>query len=86
MSVATIHHVAKDSPVQNITIERYGEHEAKDLATGKGFSACIYGQDDADQGWIFWLDETARPCVYFPNREPSGAVLEPHVSLVPVAA
>lgn len=68
--------------MQNITIERYGEHEAKDLSTGRGFSACIYGQDDAGAGWIFWLDESGRPAVYFPNREPSGAVMEPQIPLV----
>jgi hypothetical protein len=72
--------------MQNITIERYGEHEAKNSVTGEGFSACISGQDDTGAGWVFWLDETGRPCVYFPNREPSGAVLEPQISLLPVAA
>lgn len=72
--------------MQNITIERYGETEAKDLATGRGFSACIYGKDDTDRGWIFWLDETGRPCVYYGAREESGAVLGQPVDLLPVAA
>lgn len=67
--------------MQNITIERYGEDEAKNLETGKGFSACIYGQDDNGAGWIFWLDETGRPTEYYPNREESGAVLEPRIHL-----
>jgi hypothetical protein len=72
--------------MQNITIERYGADEAKDLTTGNGFSACIYGQDDTGEGWIFWLNETGRPCVYFPNREPGGAVLEPRIPLLADAA
>lgn len=69
--------------MQNITIERYADDEAKDLTTGKGFSACIYGSDDNGAGWIFWLDETGRPAVYFPNREPSGAILDPQIELTP---
>lgn len=68
--------------MSNITVGRYGPDEAKDLMTGKGYSAWISGEDDNGAGWIFWLDESVRPAVYFPNREPSGAVIEPQIPLV----
>lgn len=69
--------------MQNITIERYADWEAKDLDTGKGFSACIYGQDDHGKGWIFWLDEVGRPCVYYGDRAPDGAVIGQQIDLAP---
>lgn len=72
--------------MRNIEIGRYGADEAKDLTTGMGFSGWISGEDNDGRGWILWLDETGRPCVYFGNREPSGAVLEPRVHLVEPAA
>lgn len=66
----------------NIEIGRYGADEAKDLRTGKGFSGWISGEDDDGRGWIFFLDETGRPIVYFGSREYSGGVLEPRIHLV----
>ena len=72
--------------MQNITIERYPAEHAKDLVTGKGFGGHISGTDDTGRGWIMWLDENGRPIVYFGNREPSGAVLEPRVFLTEPAA
>jgi len=68
--------------MSNITIGRYDADEAKSLETGRGFSAWIEGTDDNGAGWVFWLDETGRPIVYFGSREASGAVLEPRVHLV----
>lgn len=68
--------------MRNIEIGRYGASEAKDLTTGRGFSGWISGEDNDGRGWIFWLDENGRPVVFFGNREPSGAVLEPRVHLV----
>lgn len=68
--------------MHNIEIGRYGAEHAKNLLTGKGFSGWISGEDNAGNGWTLWLDETGRPVVYFGNREPSGAVLEPRVHLV----
>jgi hypothetical protein len=68
--------------MQNITIERYADWEAKNSETGRGFSACIYGQDDAGQGWILWLDETGRPCVYYGDREADGAVTGGQIDLI----
>lgn len=72
--------------MSNITIGRYGPNEAKNLETGHGFSAWIEGCDDNGAGWIFWLDETGRPAVYFPNRAESGAVLGPQIELTQVTA
>ncbi len=68
--------------MQNITIERYPDDHAKDVETGKGFAGAISGQDDTGRGWILWLDGTGRPCVYYGDREPSGAVLGDPVDLV----
>ena len=68
--------------MRNIEIGRYGAAEAKDLTTGRGFSGWISGEDDTGRGWILWCDESGRPVVFFGNREPSGAVVEPRVHLV----
>lgn len=46
----------------------------------------IEGCDDNGAAWILWLDETGRPAVYFPNRDESGAVLDPQIELAQVAA
>lgn len=62
--------------MRNIEIGRYGADEAKDLRTGRGFSGWISGEDNDGHGWIMWMDENGRPCVYFGNREPSGAVID----------
>lgn len=69
--------------MSNITISRYAPDEAKDLRTGKGFSAYVEGAADTGERWILWLDDLGRPAVYYANREPSGAVLGEPVVLVP---
>lgn len=74
--------------MSNIAIGRYGPDEAKNLDTGRGFSAWIEGRDDHGGSWILWLDETGRPCTYYAHREPSGACLgEPvHLASYPLDA
>lgn len=67
--------------MSNVTIGRYAPDEAKNNLTGKGFSAWIEGVDDDGRGWVFWLNERGRPCVYYGDREEGGAVLGDPVML-----
>lgn len=42
------------------------------------FAGCIQPKDES---WIIWLDETGKPSMYWPEREPGGGVVGEPVRL-----
>ncbi|RBO82083.1 hypothetical protein [Nocardia puris] len=63
--------------MQNITIGRY-RHD-----TVIQWAGWIEGTREDGSTWILWLDDNGNPCVYFPHREPDGAVTGEPVRLAP---
>ena len=66
----------------NVKIGRY-EHES----ITNEWSGWI---EPADRSWIIYLDTDGKPAVYYPEREPSGAVIGDGIwireaELIPVA-
>ena len=55
--------------MKHIRIERYKHQIAEQ------FAGLIEGEREDGSRWIIYLDENGSPCVYFPQRDPDGAVL-----------
>lgn len=75
----------------NITIGRYDSGETISDEDGTRPLAAVWagwieGEDLAGTGWIIYLDGQGRPAVYFPDRDPSGAVRGEPVPLTEVPA
>lgn len=74
--------------MQNITIGRYNQvpDDVARPADGPEFAqdrwaGWIEGQRDDGTTWILWLNHEGSPEVYWPAREPSGAVIGDPVKL-----
>lgn len=59
--------------MSTLTIGRY-EHES----ITKDYTGYI---EPANKSWIIYLDADGKPSVYYPEREPSGAVIGDGVRL-----
>jgi len=53
--------------MSNVTIGRY-DHES----ITKTYAGWI---EPGDKAWIIYLDADGRPALYYPEREPNGAVI-----------
>lgn len=61
--------------MKRITIERY-QPDKHDTPNGPWqYSGLIEGETDSGDRWIMWLDKEGRPELFWPNREPDGAVV-----------